>query len=462
MRSSPVEYSVFDLLVDVGLISVLLVVGTFMRRHFAWFRNLLIPAPITAGLLGLLFGPEVLGIMPFSAALGDYSTLLIAVVFAAMPYSMSFASRDISKAKNMWSYSASMFLGQWGVFVLLGALLFAPLFGTDNWFGMMLPVGFVGGFGTAAAVGGALNSIGIEEAASLGFTSATIGTLAAIVGGIIFANWGIKTGRTSTLPKKLPWELRSGEITKKSKQPSIGNATTNPSSIEPLALHAGFIAVTVTIAYFIQQFIQGKFESVSIPLFALSFVVGIGGRIFLKVIKRPEYLDPTTVKSISGASTDFLIAFGVASIVPAAVASYVVPLLILFVAGIIYCTLFFFFASPVFFGEKWLERGIFGWGWATAAVATGIALLKIVDPELKSGALDEYGIAYVGYAPIEIAVNIFAPIAVIAGFTVGFGAITTIAAVAIFLLPFFFGWLPGRKNRKDDTNRSEASASAAA
>ncbi|MBF0581755.1 sodium:glutamate symporter [Corynebacterium sp. ED61] len=436
------EYSVFDLLVDVGMISVLLIVGTFMRRHFGWFRRLLIPAPITAGLLGLLLGPEVLGIMPFSDALGDYSTLLIAVVFASMPYSMSFDSRDISKAKNMWSYSASMFLGQWGLFVLLGVFVFTPVFGTEDWFGMMLPVGFVGGFGTAAAVGGALDSIGISDAASLGFTSATVGTLAAIVGGIIYANWGIKTGRTTTLPRKLPWELRSGEITKKANQPSIGHATTNPSSIEPLALHAGFIAVTVTIAYFIKQAIQHQFETVSIPLFAMAFVVGIGGKIFLKLIRRPEYLDPTTVKSMSGASTDFLIAFGVASIVPAAVASYAVPLAVMFVVGIIYCTLYFFVASPVFFGEKWLERGIFGWGWATAAVATGIALLKIVDPKLESGALDEYGIAYVGYAPIEIAVNIFAPIAVIAGFTMGFGAITTVAAIVIFAVPFVLGWLP--------------------
>lgn len=453
------EYSVFDLLMDVGMISILLVVGTFMRRHFKWFRDLLIPAPITAGLLGLLLGPEVLGIMPFSDALGDYSTLLIAVVFAAMPYSMSFASRDISKAKNMWSYSSGMFLGQWGLFVLIGVLIFVPVFGTADWFGMVLPVGFVGGFGTAAAIGGALDSIGIEEAASLGFTSATVGTLAAIVGGIIFSNWGIKTGRTSTLPEKLPWELRSGEIRKKSMQPSIGNATTNPSSIEPLALHGGFIAVTVTIAYIIQQFVQDQFESISIPLFALAFLVGIGGRIFLTVIKRPEYLDQTTVKSISGASTDFLIAFGVASIVPAAVASYWVPLLILFVLGVVYCTVFFFFVSPVFFGEKWLERGIFSWGWATAAVATGIALLKIVDPELKSGALDEYGIAYVGYAPIEIAVNIFAPIAVIAGFTLGFGAITMVAALVILAIPFFLGWLPGKGGR-GSKGKKQAPASA--
>jgi ESS family glutamate:Na+ symporter len=134
-------------------------------------------------------------------------------------------------------------------------------------------------------------------------------------------------------------------------------------------------------------------------------------------------------------------------------------LLILFVLGVVYCTVFFFFVSPVFFGEKWLERGIFSWGWATAAVATGIALLKIVDPELKSGALDEYGIAYVGYAPIEIAVNIFAPIAVIAGFTLGFGAITMVAALVILAIPFFLGWLPGKGGR-GSKGKKQAPASA--
>lgn len=436
------DFTPYDLMVDVGLISVLMIVGTFMRRHFQWFRRLLIPAPITAGLLALALGPQVLGIMPFSDSLSTYSTILIAVVFAAMPYSMAFASGSFAKARNMWAYSTSMFLGQWGIFILLGAFVFAPLFGTPDWFGMMLPVGFVGGFGTAAAVGGALDSVGMEAASSLGFTAATLGTLAAIVGGIIFANWGIRTGRTNTLPEKLPWELRSGEITDEDKQPSIGKATTNPSSIEPLALHVGFITVTVMIAYFLKQWLESIFPELTIPLFALSFVVGVGGRIFLRVINRPKYLDAQTVRSISGASTDYLIAFGIASIVPSAVAGYLVPLLILFAAGVVYCTLIFFLSSPLYFGDQWLERGIFGWGWATASVATGIALLKIVDPDLKSGTLDDYGVAYVGFAPFEIGMNILAPIAVIAGFLSGLGGLVLVVAVGVFVVPFFLGWMP--------------------
>ena len=459
------DFTPYDLMVDVGLISVLMIVGTFMRRHFQWFRKLLIPAPITAGLLALALGPQVLGIMPFSDSLSTYSTILIAVVFAAMPYSMAFASGSFAKARNMWAYSTSMFLGQWGIFILLGAFVFAPLFGTPDWFGMMLPVGFVGGFCTAAAVGGALDSVGMEAASSLGFTAATLGTLAAIVGGIIFANWGIRTGRTNTLPEKLPWELRSGEITDEDKQPSIGKATTNPSSIEPLALHVGFITVTVMIAYFLKQWLESIFPELTIPLFALSFVVGVGGRIFLRVINRPKYLDAQTVRSISGASTDYLIAFGIASIVPSAVAGYLVPLLILFAAGVVYCTLIFFLSSPLYFGDQWLERGIFGWGWATASVATGIALLKIVDPDLKSGTLDDYGVAYVGFAPFEIGMNILAPIAVLAGFLSGLGGVALVVAVGVFVVPFFLGWMPnhGKSSGKGgSTGKGSGKGSSAA
>ena len=42
---------------------------------------------------------------------------------------------------------------------------------------------------------------------------------------------------------------------------------------------------------------------------------------------------------------------------------------ILFVLGVIYCLFFLLWVAPRFFGEKWLERAIFSWGWATAAVA---------------------------------------------------------------------------------------------
>lgn len=82
------DYSVTDLMVDMGWISILMLVGSLARRYIGWFRALLIPAPITAGMLGLLLGPNVLDIIPFSEQLNGYTTLAIAIVFAALPFTM--------------------------------------------------------------------------------------------------------------------------------------------------------------------------------------------------------------------------------------------------------------------------------------------------------------------------------------------------------------------------------------
>lgn len=299
-----VSFTPYILLTDVGWLSVLLIIGNVLRRRLKTLQKLLLPAPITAGLLGLILGPEVLGLINWSDQVGTYTTLLIAVVFASMAYSMELGGAVASGARNMWGYSTAMFMGQWGLFVLLGVYFFAPLFGTEPWFGMMLPVGYVGGFGTAAAVGSALEEIGIEGASSLGFTAATVGTLVAIIGGVIVANWGIRSGRATQLGGELPQELRTGYIVDEAERPSIGKATTNPSSIEPLALHLGFIVVTVLAAYGLNTLIKGQWPSVSIPLFAMSFVVGLLGRGLLRVLKHPNYLDRETVGSISGAATD--------------------------------------------------------------------------------------------------------------------------------------------------------------
>ena len=202
--------------------------------------------------------------------------------------------------------------------------------------------------------------------------------------------------------------------------------------------------MTVGAAYLINKAISSAFPEISVPLFALSLALGLVLRALMHVIGAEDYLDKDTVSSVSGAATDYLIAFGVAAIVPAAVASYWQALLVLFVLGTIFCTFFLLWFPAEFFGARWIERGIFGWGWATATVATGIAILKIVDPKLESGTLNEYGMAYVGFGPFEIGMTVVAPLAVTYGFTAGLGWISLAIAVGVYLLAKFGGWLPAR------------------
>ena len=187
-------------------------------------------------------------------------------------------------------------------------------------------------------------------------------------------------------------------------------------------MHFGFIILTVMTAYGINQGLSSIWEKRLRAAFAMSMVVGLIFRALMNFVGAEDYLDKDSISSISGAATDYLIAFGVAAIVPAAIASYWQALLLLFILGTIFCAFFLLWFPAEFFGERWIERGIFGC-WATATVATGIAILKIVDPKLKSGTLSEYGMAYIGFGPFEISWTIIAPMAVMYGFTGVFGAI---------------------------------------
>ena len=52
------EYTPYVLLADVGWISILLILGNILRQRVRVLQQLLLPAPITAGLIGLILGPN--------------------------------------------------------------------------------------------------------------------------------------------------------------------------------------------------------------------------------------------------------------------------------------------------------------------------------------------------------------------------------------------------------------------
>ena len=91
---------------------------------------------------------------------------------------------------DLSGYSILAVLLQWGVGMVfaLGLLSLAwpdlhPGFGT------ILAAGFVGGHGTAAAIGPAFAAGGWQDAQSLAMTSATVGVVGAVVGGVLWVRW---------------------------------------------------------------------------------------------------------------------------------------------------------------------------------------------------------------------------------------------------------------------------------
>jgi glutamate:Na+ symporter, ESS family len=149
---------------------------------------------------------------------------------------------------------------------------------------------------------------------------------------------------------------------------------------------------------------------------------------------------PQTIGHISGAFTDFLVAFGIASIKISVVIEYIIPLLILLVSGLIATLIYVLVMARKLMKECWFEKAIFTWGWFTGTMAMGIALLRVADPKMRSRCLDNYALAYLFIAPVEISLITFAPVAFLNGYGLVFTGICLAAGLAVLATAYIKGW----------------------
>lgn len=438
------SFTPWTLLVDVGIVSLLLLLGKFLRAKVRVIQKLFIPPSLLAGLFGLVFGPELLGWLPLSGNMGTYAGILIALVFSCIPFTSAGRKQSdgTSRVGRMWAYSQSGMLLQWALGGALGLFILSKFWPVNDAFGIALPTGFCGGHGTAAAVGEAFSNYGIEEMQSLAMTSATVGIIAAVVIGMWLITWGANHGKTAFLSRfeMLPGELRTG-ILPKDKRSSMGEASFSAISLDSMTFNFAVVAMTALGGYGLAKLIAWFWPVLKLPVFSCAFIVGLLVRWFLNRVKVEEHLSKPIVGHLSGAFTDYLVAFGVASIKLEVVGRYIVPLLILLAVGLLLTLLYVFWIGARIHKTYPFEKSIFTWGWFTGTMAMGIALLRITDPDSKSGCLDDYAFAYLYIAPVEIALVSFAPLAFVNGLGGWFVGLCALLGAGILGLAAAKGWL---------------------
>ncbi len=410
-----------SMLKSLGSLGFLLLIGMFLRAKVPLFRKLLIPASVLGGFVGLLLGPELLGthaVLPFPE---DWTTtwsllpsILIVPIFAAIPLG-NFPKKDTQKKNKVQSvHNASriamvtaVHASQMGsqiivgvsVAMIIGALI--PGLNLYNNFGFEMSQGFNGGHGTAGAVGNVLMEAGNanwEIAQGVATTFATIGLIGGIILGIIQINRAAKQGRTVYLKDaaSLPDSVNSGINTDIESQISVGRETTSNSNVECLTVHLGLIFMVSGLAYIVRGFMVSHnvpgFKEIPVWPYALMIMHIVNfalGRLHL------EWLIDKKVKShLSGMLSDFAITAAIASMPLKAVMGYIGPILIISVIGFIlvyFMTIRYFrLLLPDSFP---FERGIYTFGTGTGVMMTGMALLKICDPNYDSPTLEDYSIA---------------------------------------------------------------------
>lgn len=408
-----------EVLTDICLMSVLFVLAKLLRTRVRFLQDFFIPVSVIAGLVGLVLGPQVLKLLPFSASISKYPWILIVTLFATFPFGPRnpgtagaiFQSSGISFFYNMWSEASQFALAS-----VVGLFVVSRLWDVHEAFAWTLPAGFAGGHGYAMAIGTTLKKNGFEDAVTVGMTMATVGLLTAVFGGVLLINYATRKGYTRLISKtdELPEDMRTGLVARKDRLP-MGMQTVSSNAIDPLCWHLAVTLCAVMGGFYITKVI-GEVEwlniggkSLYMPEMATAMIAGFAINRGLRLFRLDEYIDRDVMTRIGSTASDYLVGFGIASINITVVITYVQPILFLVLLGVAWVLFNLLVIAPRVFKDYWFENGIFTYGWSTGTVAFGVILLRIVDPEFASKVLNNYGLAYIFIAPIEISIVALGP-----------------------------------------------------
>ena len=413
------------------ILSVLLVAGKILRVQIPLLQKLYLPSSIVGGLLGLGLVSAFSHHLPGEVIdeMRRMPGFLINVIFATL-----FLGGGVPKAKNLAaSVLPQLTLAQivvWGQYVVgigLAGFLLAPAFGVSPAFGNLLELGFEGGHGTVGGMTEAFRAHGWEDGIALGYTIATIGMVCGIALGMCLVNWAYARGYIRSVR---PFSKRSAAerrgIHPKDSRPSAGRQTVLADSVDSLAWHIAIIGLAVLIGFGILQgckaaevalFPNAKTRLfMGFPMFPLCMLGGALLQSGARLVKMDLLVDRDQMMRISGASLDYLAVSAVATIQLSVVAANWMPLTIMTLAGLVWTAGSVLYFSPRLFKEAWFERGIAEFGQATGVTATGLLLLRTVDPDNKTIAAASFAGKQLLHEP---AMNLWVALAFALVFTIG-------------------------------------------
>ena len=460
-----------QLLQALSLLSVLLLVGTFLRAKIKLFQSLYLPASVIGGFIGMIISPEILGrFSNYSISeewIKTYSLLpgiLSVPIFAAIPLGMF-----LNENKNIKSMYPSKVLICFGLFQCASMSQSAIGYATNMFFskinpqlnmyrtfGYELSAGFAGGHGLAAATGKLLEGFGIpqwEIAQGVALTTATIGLIGGIVFGIIFINLAVRKNKTKIIKRINDNADKSMEVGYNkdiNKQNSLGRETFLSSSIETITFHLAIIFTVCGIAYIVLNFVK-KMNIAGLnvlPVWTYSMIIMFALNFIIKKLNLVWMVDAKVKAKIMGTLSDFAIVSAMTSLPIKAIINYIAPITVMCILGFIITYLLVFPLNSFFFKKDYsFERAIISWGTLTGVLITGMTLLKICDPEYKSPALSEFSL---GFSLMSVTGLLIVPIlnTVLA---VGSTFDNFITAIISAILYFVFAFMVSFINKKSFT-----------
>ena len=216
-------------------------------------------------------------------------------------------------------------------------------------------------------------------------------------------NIAARKGQTALLesPKEIPEELRKGICRDEAKRKVIGKSVTAWDVLDPISYTLCLIAIPTLSGIMMRRLFTAYsvvgFKDVGAYAWALTVSAVLW--LFVERCGFGWILDRDIKNRIVGTMVDFLVVAAIISLPLKAVSQYIFPIAVLVVCGMVGAVVMFFLGKWLL-SDYWVERSIMTFGQCTGVTATGLLLLRIVDPDFKSPAVTAWGFSYLLAFPV--------------------------------------------------------------
>jgi len=417
----------WNMFLDLGVISMALLLATFLRSRIRFFQTFLIPNALTAGFILLPFYNFMAPSLGMSdIGLGAIVYHLLSISFIAMSLRKpAYTKRDGDK--SVFGTSVSI-ISQYSLQSLVGLLLTFMFMSTIMQelypaFGFFMPLGFALGPGQAYAIGEGWADMGFKGAPDVGLTFAAVGYMWATFGGVVLINLGIKKGwlGDAHIVDIKARRFRSGVMGRNDELQVGSRLTTESEAIDSASYNMAVVLMVYLFSFlllkglgFALSFAGNLGNDLAVNLWGISFVFAAMVALIVKTImiklKVEHTLDNGTLTRIAGNSVDIMVAAAVGAISLTVVVQYWLPILTISVIGGVVTFISVVWISSRIFEDYQFHRALIIYGACTGTMPTGLALLRVVDPDFETPVATDYmysaAVTFFLVIPFILAINL--------------------------------------------------------
>lgn len=404
MEFSASNTDLWNLILQLGIISAILLVSNILRRKLPVIQKLLLPTAVLGGFL--LLGLRLTGWIQIDTALLEMLTYHgLAIGFIAL------SIRTIRKEKlqdgvgRIGMKSGALIASTYVLQGLLGLLISVGLSYTimPDLFkaaGILLPMGYGQGPGQANNIGTTYESLGFLGGHSFAVSLAAAGFLSACVVGVIYLNYLQRKGEIKRVKQTDDEEMM--------REGGVGvfqdpNEIPISQAVDKLTMQMALVLTVYLITYGVivgltslsSSLGEGTAHTITQLLWGFNFLIGaLIAMLFRSIMfllrkskwMTHQYQNNYLLSRISGFFFDLMIVTGIASIDIQKLETLWLPFVLMAVAGAVVTFFYLKFICKRLYPDYYYAGLLSMYGMMTGTISSGVLLLREVDPLFQSRA----------------------------------------------------------------------------